>query len=90
MPVRYTITFIGQVQGVGFRYTTVNVASGYRVTGWVRNEHDGSVVCVAEGEQAELDRFVSAVKEAMQRYVRDVRIGTKPATGEFSGFAVRT
>jgi acylphosphatase len=89
MSLRYTITFTGQVQGVGFRYNTVNVASGYRITGWVRNEHDGSVLCLAEGEQAELDRFVNAVKEAMQGYLRDVRIVTEPATGEFSGFAVR-
>ena len=28
------------------------------VAGWVRNEPDGSVRCVAEGEAAELDRFV--------------------------------
>ena len=86
---RYTITFTGQVQGVGFRYTAVNVASGYGVTGWVRNELDGSVQCVAEGEPAELDRFVEAVKQAMLGYVRDVSITQSPATGEFTGFGVR-
>ncbi len=87
--VRYTITFTGRVQGVGFRYTTINVASGYRVTGWVRNERDGSVLCVAEGEPDELDRFVNAVKQAMQGYVSDVNITQSQATGEFRGFVVR-
>jgi acylphosphatase len=89
MPIRYTITFTGQVQGVGFRYTTVNVASGYKVSGWVRNEPDGSVQCVAEGEPAELNRFVNAVKQAMQGHLRDVNIAQSPATGEFTGLAVR-
>jgi acylphosphatase len=87
--VRYTITFTGRVQGVGFRYTTVNIAQSYSVTGWVRNEPDGSVRCVAEGVQAELDRFVAAVKQSMSGYIADARIETAPATSEFNGFHVR-
>jgi acylphosphatase len=89
MSIRYTITFTGRVQGVGFRYTTVNVAAGYNVTGWVRNEPDGSVRCVVEGAREELDRFVAAVKQAMRGNVRDASIETGIATGEFHGFVVR-
>jgi acylphosphatase len=87
--VRRTITFTGQVQGVGFRYTTVNVASGYNVSGWVRNEPDGSVLCVVEGDEREVDRFVSAVQQAMQGYIRQTQTVRLPATGEFTGFVVR-
>jgi len=87
--LRYTITFTGAVQGVGFRYTTVNVAQGYDVAGWVRNESDGSVRCVVECNQNEVDRFIAAVKQAMEGHIRHTRIETSPATGEFSGFAVR-
>ena len=89
MRLRYDITFTGQVQGVGFRYATVNVAQGYDVSGWVRNEADGSVRCIAEGLQSELDRFVAAVRQAMQGNIKDVSITQGSPTGEFNGFAVR-
>lgn len=87
--IRSTITFIGSVQGVGFRYTTINVAQGYDVAGWVRNEPDGSVKCVVEGETGEVDRFIAAVKQAMEGHISDARIETSPASGEFNGFAIR-
>lgn len=86
---RYTITFTGTVQGVGFRYTTVTIAQRFKVAGWVRNERDGSVRCVAEGDQTELDRFVAAVKQAMNRSITSARIDQSPATGEFARFDVR-
>jgi acylphosphatase len=89
--IRHTITFIGTVQGVGFRYTTRNVASGFAVTGWVRNEPDGSVLCVVEGDEPELQRFLAAVQQAMQGHIRDTHLVASPATGEFmgSGFHIR-
>jgi acylphosphatase len=89
MAMRYDIIFTGSVQGVGFRAATISVAQGYAITGWVRNEMDGSVRCVAEGEPDELDRFVDAVKGAMEGYVREARISRSPGTGEFRGFHVR-
>lgn len=87
--IRYDMTFTGRVQGVGFRYTTLHVARSHRVTGWVRNEADGSVKCVAEGEQAELDRFVAAVKQAMNGCIENMELRTRPATSEFKDFIVR-
>lgn len=86
--IRYIVTFTGQVQGVGFRYTTQRVAERFPVTGWVRNEPDGSVRCVAEGQPSELERFIKAVQDAMHGYISDMRIETAPATGEFSSFTV--
>ena len=46
--------FYGSVQGVGFRYTARNAANMYRLTGYVRNEYDGSVTCEVQGEQLTL------------------------------------
>ena len=86
--LRYTITFTGTVQGVGFRYTTQNVAQRFGVTGWVRNEPDGSVKCVVEGEHAELDRFFAAIRDTMSGYIRDANLETGPATGEFHAFSI--
>ena len=41
--IRESIDFYGRVQGVGFRYKLGYLARMYSVTGWARNEYDGSV-----------------------------------------------
>jgi acylphosphatase len=89
MPARYDIRFTGTVQGVFFRATAREVASRFAVAGWICNETDGSVRCMVEGEQAELDRFVAAVKEAKGESIADVAITSGAATGEFVGFSVK-
>jgi acylphosphatase len=83
------IRFTGRVQGVGFRATTSHIARGYAVTGWVRNEADGSVTVVVEGEAGEIDRFLSSVRERMAGLIEAEHPVTRPATGEFSRFEVR-
>lgn len=55
---RYKLQFYGSVQGVGFRYTARHVANMYRLTGYVRNEYDGSVTCEVQGEQDAIDEFI--------------------------------
>jgi acylphosphatase len=89
MAVRYDITFSGRVQGVFFRATTEHVARDFDVAGFVRNQSDGTVRCVAEGEAGELDRFVAAVEAAKAGHVDETTIRREPATGEFTGFAIR-
>lgn len=83
------VHYQGRVQGVGFRYTTVHVAGRFQVTGYVRNLPDGRVLLVAEGEPAELDRFLSALEDEMARYIRRKEVVVRPATGEFRRFEIR-
>lgn len=87
--VRARVVFRGSVQGVGFRYTVVHVASGHAVTGYVENEPEGSVTLVAEGEQGEVEAFVNAVTERMRRHIRGREVEWAPATGEFGDFRIR-
>ncbi len=47
---RFKVTVYGRVQGVSFRYYTRREATNRGLTGWVRNEMDGSVKVVAEGD----------------------------------------
>ena len=86
---RAVVVFTGQVQGVGFRYTTLHVASEFKVTGYVRNQRDGSVELVAEGERLEVAAFLEAVAERMRHTLRDSHVTWAPATGEFADFGVR-
>ena len=55
------IIYSGRVQGVGFRYTVKQIASGYEVVGWVQNLPDGRVELQVGGQADELDAFVTAV-----------------------------
>lgn len=47
----------GIVQGVGFRYATRQEARRLGLSGWVRNDTDGSVEVVAEGPLGALRDF---------------------------------
>jgi acylphosphatase len=59
------------------------------VGGYVRNLADGRVEAVAEGDEAEVQRFIDAVNEEMSGCVRDVQSNDSPATGEFTRFEIR-
>jgi DNA ligase D-like protein (predicted 3'-phosphoesterase) len=53
----------GEVQGVGFRYATVDRARELGVMGWVRNGEDGEVRVHAEGSDAAVDELVAFLAE---------------------------
>lgn len=48
----------GQVQGVFFRDTTRRLAEQHGVAGWARNNRDGTVEAVLEGEGEDVERLV--------------------------------
>lgn len=58
------IFYEGRVQGVGFRYTTRRLASGYEVCGWVRNLPDGRVELQVTGERDEVNAFLKEIRES--------------------------
>ena len=58
MPKAVTVKVTGRVQGVSFRWYAVQEAERLGVTGWVRNEPDGSVAAHVEGEDSAVDAMV--------------------------------
>ncbi len=87
--IRRHYNFFGRVQGVGFRYTAQYAANAYRVTGWVKNEYDGSVTMEIQGREEDLDKVVRAIESA--RYIKIDRTlcrNTAVIPGE-NGFRVR-
>ncbi|MCI0395792.1 MAG: acylphosphatase [Chloroflexi bacterium] len=87
---RLTATVHGRVQGVSFRYYTRLEAQRLGLVGWVRNERDGSVSIVAEGQEAELQRLANFLHHGPQgARVAQVEIAWSPATHEFQSFEVR-
>ena len=87
--IRKTLHFFGNVQGVGFRYTTRSVANGFVVTGYVRNLRNGSVELVVEGNATEIDRFLDALREQMGGHIDREEAAEGPAMGTFSGLDIR-
>ena len=65
--VREQIVFTGRVQGVGFRYKLSYLADAFRVTGWVKNEYDGSVQAPLQGKPEELDQIIQRLGQ--DRYI---------------------
>ncbi len=76
------VYYSGRVQGVGFRFTAQHVARGFDVAGYVRNLPDGRVELVAEGDPAEIDGFLAAVRDAMGHHIRDMIDRIRPALSE--------
>ena len=61
MERRYRLCFYGMVQGVGFRYTAMHAANMYRLTGYVKNEYDGSVTCEVQGDDEAIESFMTTI-----------------------------
>lgn len=83
------ILYSGRVQGVGFRYTTKTVATGYEIVGTVRNLEDGRVELIAEGARDELEQFRGAIRDAgLKMFIRDEAIIWGEAQNRFKGFEI--
>jgi acylphosphatase len=86
---RLSVRVTGKVQGVGFRHFTRTRAQAYKLAGWVRNEHDGSVYTVAEGPRTMLDLFLRDLQQGPPgSCVSNTQINWAEATGEFERFSV--
>jgi len=88
-PVRLEATASGRVQGVGFRYHVLRAAATAGLDGWVRNEPDGGVRCVAEGSRAALEALLATIEAGPPGAVVtsvDVRWGD--ATGGLGPFTI--
>ena len=79
----------GHVQGVGFRYFTLEQARRLGLTGWVRNMPNGHVEVTAEGSQQDLEEFLRRLYEGPSgAYVRNINYEYLPPTGEDYTFRV--
>ena len=87
--IRKRIVFTGRVQGVGFRWYAKRAAESLRVTGWVRNEYDGSVTMEVQGTEAEIDRMLLEVQAGRYIDVQDMQIRGIPVEEEERSFRVR-
>ncbi|QDT39393.1 acylphosphatase [Stratiformator vulcanicus] len=83
------VIFHGRVQGVGFRATTQSIASRFAVTGYVRNQADGTVELIAAGSCSEIDRFLSSIRDRFSANLTNVEEGNVTPAESFEQFEIR-
>ena len=90
--MRVTRRFVvsGRVQGVGFRYYTLDAARREGLHGYVTNHDDGSVEAVAEGEAGSVERFERALRRGPSRARVERVLVDEMEPGAFpAGFEIR-
>jgi acylphosphatase len=88
--VRAHALVTGRVQGVGFRFTAVDLARRLGVRGWVRNVVGGAVEAEVEGERAAVEALVRFLHRGPPgARVEDVALRWEPYGGELGEFSAR-
>jgi acylphosphatase len=88
--LRIQVRFSGRVQGVGFRATARSIARHHSITGWVRNEPDGSVLLEAQGHAAAVRAFLDALASRMSGHITHQAESPAPAAPTEDGFQIRS
>jgi acylphosphatase len=90
-PVRLEAVIRGRVQGVGFRYFAWAEGRALDLEGWVANESDGSVRCIAEGPRDALEAFLVQLEAGPAgAIVERVTATWGPASGSLGAFGIRS
>lgn len=89
-PVRRRIVVRGRVQGVGFRYSTVDQARRLGLRGWARNAPDGSVEILVEGSPAAVEQLIDWCRQGPpSARVASVHQSEEPQGEALGEFGVR-
>jgi len=87
--MRKRVVVHGSVQGVFFRDTMRRLAEQHSITGWVRNNRDGTVEAVFEGDETSLDWLLAFANEGPRgAQVERVEVFDEEPEG-LRGFAIR-
>ena len=87
--IRRRYQFYGRVQGVGFRYTAIRAANAFGVSGWVKNERDGSVTVEAQGDEVALSRMLENIRNGRYIVIDRMEVNERPLVENDKGFDVR-
>lgn len=87
--IRQHMKISGHVQGVGFRYRARYVANSMGLTGWVKNEWDGTVEMEVQGTIEQLNQMLTLINQGTYIYIESIERREIPCQEHESGFHVR-
>ena len=82
------IVFSGRVQGVGFRFTVMNIANRHGLTGYVRNMSDGTVEMWAQGSPEDIEKSIKKIQESFEGYIKQTTTAEGPTDQGCSDFRI--
>ena len=87
--IRLELHYYGRVQGVGFRYWAHTQAIKANVTGWARNEYDGTVTMEVQGREPMINKLLMRLNH--DRFISIEWMDAKeiPLRDDEHGFTVR-
>jgi acylphosphatase len=87
--VRAHVRVEGHVQGVFFRTETRDRARSRGLSGWVRNDYDGTVEAVFEGDRDAVESLIRWCEQGPRgAHVEDVRVDWEDPRSD-EGFDIR-
>lgn len=86
---REHIVFSGRVQGVGFRYRAYYAAQSLGLTGWVKNEWDGTVAMEVQGDPASIFKMIAMINQGTFVMIENMDTKTVPVEDGESHFRIR-
>ena len=86
--IRWMILFSGDVQAVGFRYTSYLFARRIGLTGWVKNLDDGRVQMEVQGELNKVLNLLTHLQNTSPIHIEDCHIKEIPLRGDESEFVI--
>lgn len=87
--IRKFLKIYGQVQGVGFRYRANYAANSLGLTGWVKNEWDGTVEMEVQGTESQINQLLTLINQGTYVNIEEIKSRQLPVEEKESGFHVR-
>jgi acylphosphatase len=86
----YRLIISGDVQGVFYRHNAKKAADQLKITGWIKNKQDGTVVALAQGEEEAIKNFITWSNEGSpMSTVEDVELESVDIDQNLVGFEIR-
>ena len=82
------IVFSGRIQGVGFRFTALNIANRCGLTGYVRNLPDGDVEMLAQGTAEMIDNCIRDLQDSFVGTISHIDIGEATPNPKLTDFRI--
>jgi acylphosphatase len=87
--IQANIIITGMVQGVVFRWFIKERADDLGVTGWVKNQPDGSVKILALGERNKIKELITAAEQGPRfAQIADIKVDWQKPKNKFTDFEI--